>query len=296
MQKIIFPGTSNPKLSRQIAKQINAKIGKLEIKQFSDNEIYVRIKEDVKNQEVFVVQTCAHHPHHFFFESLIIIDALKRLKPKKINLILTFYPYRRQDRLNTAGESLSAELVAQVLSQQKLSKIYLTELHTDKIIKFLNGSVKHIRTLPLFINYYKNKFKIINNLAVASPDLGASDEAARLASALKVPHVKILKFRPEHEKVTIKKLSGKVQDKKIILLDDEINTGSTILKASQTLIKHGAQAVYVAATHGLFTKNCLSKIEKSKIKEVVITDSIRQDKKINKLKVISLADIIAKNI
>ena len=297
MNKIIFSGSANPALSIKIAKKAKIEIGQIELKQFSDAEIYARVTKNVKNKEVNLVQSCAHRPNHYFMELLIIIDAIKRMKPKKIFLVLTFFPYRRQERILFPGESLTAELIAKLISRTKVNKVFLVELHVDIIEKFFTLPIKHIHTLPVFINYFQQKFSKTADLSVAAPDLGASAKAQELAKALQVPYIKIRKERPSHEKVKIKKLEGNVKNRRIILLDDEINTGSTIIKASEELKKNGARDIYVAATHGIFSKNCLNQLQKLKIiKEIVVTDTIRQVKIIKKLKVISVADIISKNL
>ncbi len=297
MSKIIFSGSANPALAIKIAKKSKIKIGRIELKQFSDAETYARIEDNVKNQEVYLFQSCARRPNHYFMELLVMIDAVKRMKPKKIFLVLPFFPYRRQERILKPGESLTAELIAKLISHTKANKVFLVELHAEIIEKFFTLPIKHIHTLPLFINYFKRKFSKINDLSAAAPDLGASAKAQTLAKALQIPYIKIRKERPGHEKVKIKKLEGDVKNRRIILLDDEINTGSTIIKASEELKKNGAREIYVAATHGIFSKDCLSRLQKSKIiKEIVVTDSIRQEKRIKKLKVVSIADIISKNL
>lgn len=296
MQKILFSGTSNLTLAKKLSKSADIKLGKIDIQKFSDAEIYVNIKESIKDKNVFILQSGALHPNNYLMELLITINAARDMKPKKITAVVPFYPYRRQERKVLAGESITASLVAKLLKASGAQQIIAVELHTPLIENFFDIPIKHIRTQNIFIDYYQNRFKDLSNFVVASPDLGAKEESLKLAQALDIGHIKITKERIRPDSIKIKKLTGDVKGKNVIMLDDEINTGATILKAANKLKKNGAQDIYVAATHGLLSGDAWNKINKSVIKEVVITDSIHQLKIPKKLKIISIASLLSKSI
>jgi len=295
-QKILLSGTSNQALAGKLSKEVKLKLGDVAIQIFSDSEIYVKINENIKNKNVFILQSGSPHPNKYLMELLILVNAARGMEPRKITALLPFYPYRRQERTVKKGESVTAELVAKLLQASGVNNVIAVELHTPLIEKFFDIPVRHLRTQNLFSEYFKKKFKDLSNFVVASPDLGAKEESLQLAQALKIKHIKLTKKRTSPDEVTIKKMVGDVQGKNIIILDDEINTGSTIIKASTKLKACGSQDIYVAATHGLFSNNALIKINKSDIKEVVVTDTIRQENKSKKLKIISIAKLLSKSI
>lgn len=296
MKKILLSGTSNPDLAKKLSKSANIKLGEVDIQRFSDTEIYVNIKERIKGKNVFILQSGALNPNEYLMELLIMINAAQDMKPNKITALLPFYPYRRQEKKKLSGESVTAKLIAKLLKASGAHQAIAVELHTPLIEKFFDIPIKHIRTQDIFIDYYQKKFKDLSNFVVASPDLGAKEESLKLAQALNVSHIKITKERIRPDNVKIKKLSGDVKNKNVIILDDEINTGSTILKATAKLKNNGAKNIYVAATHGLFTGNAWRKINKSVIKEVVITDSIHQMKISKKIRIVSIANLLSKSI
>lgn len=293
---IIFSGTANPRLARNIARISKSKFGRIYLEKFSDSEIYVNIKENIKNKDCFIFQSCSNPTNENLMELLIIIDAAKRLKPKKITAVLPFYAYRRQERKIEKGESVTAALVAKLIEAAGADQAILVELHSTKIESFFKIPTTNVRTLPIFHRYFKNKLKRLKDYVVVSPDRGAKEQSLALAQALKIGHVLITKSRPSHEKVKIEKITGHVADKNIIMLDDEINTAGTICKVSYALKNLGAKNIFVAATHGIFSKDALANIALSPIKEVVVTDTISLKKKTKKIKTISVANLISKTL
>jgi ribose-phosphate pyrophosphokinase len=293
-----FPGTSNPQLARKIAKLSKQKLGKVEIKKFSDSETYVNIKENIKNKNVSVTQPCSIPANENLTELLIIIDAAKRFKPKKITAVIPFYPYRRQERKIEPGESVTAELVAKLIETAGANKVVTVELHSEKIKSFFKIPITHLRTLPLFVDYFRKKFSNLENYVVVAPDMGAKEQSEKLAKALKTQLAVVTKSRPEHDKVKIEELSNNVAGKHVIILDDEINTAGTICQVARALKEHGARNIYVAATHGIFSADAIQKIERAPIKEVVTTDTIawRKKAKSRKIRIISVAGLISEVI
>jgi len=296
MAKILLTGQSNPVLTRKIAKLAKVKLGQVEISQFPGGETHVQIKEKLAGKNVFLVQSCFNPTNEYLTELLVLIDAAKRLKPRKITAIIPFYPYRRQEKQRQVGESVTAQLVAKLLKAAGCHKVIAVELHSEKIAKFFDIPVTHLRTLPLMANYFTKKFKNPDDYLVVAPDQGSAKMSRELAKILKIPLVVVTKTRLTYNKVKITKLTGNVTDKNVILLDDEISTGGTICKVVEALKKQGVRDIYVAVTHGAFTDQAIQKISRVPIKEVVITDTVAQPKKYKKIKVLSVAELIAGEI
>lgn len=295
MKTLLFSGTSNPKLAQKIAKNLKIKIGKITIKRFSDQEIYVNVLENVKRKNVCVLQSCSTPGNEYLMELLIIIDALKKLKPKKITALIPFYPYRRQERKVEQGESITAELVARLLETAGVDKVILVDIHSEKILKFFKRQVVHLTALSLFVNYFKKKN--LKDVMVIAPDQGVWQRNKKLAKSLGMPVAFIKKSRlGKHDVVPRMEVPKEVKNKNIIMLDDEINTAGTIVKAAQLLKKQGAKNIFVAATHAVLSGPAIQRIKKSPIKEVVVTDTIiiPKQKRIRKIKIISVAELFRK--
>lgn len=294
---ILFSGTSNQPLGKKLAKILNCPQGKITLKRFSDGEIYVDIKEAVQNRSVIILQSCSTPGNEYLIELLIIIDALKYLKPKKIIICLPFYPYRRQEKKIEKGESITARLVAKLLKTSGAQNLILLDLHSKKIEKFIKIPFSHLTALPLFVNYFKKKK--LKNAFVVAPDQGAYRKNKALADQLKLSSTFIKKSRQgKHDLVEKMEIVGKDVKKQAIILDDEINTAGTLIKVTKLLIKKGVKNIYVAVTHPVLSNKAVLKLKKSPIKEIIVTDSIYlpPEKRIKKIKIISVAEILAQEI
>lgn len=296
MSNVIISGGSNPVLTRQLARQTKSQLAPAEITKFPDGETYVNIKTDLKGQNVFIVQSCSGPTNEYLMELLILIDAAKRLRPKKITAIIPFYPYRRQEKKVASGESITADLVAKLLKAAGVKKVIAVELHAEKIEAFFDVPLVHIRTLPLLIDYFRKKCKNGRNYTVVAPDNGSTDESSKLAQALKIPLAVIDKTRTSFNSVEIEKLTGEVAGKNVIIIDDEISTGGTLCKVTAALKKQGVKDIYVGVTHGVFAGNAIQKINRASIKEIVITNTIPQARKYKKIKVLSIAGLVSRTI
>lgn len=298
---IFFSGTSNLPLARKIAKNLKIKLGKITIERFVDGEIYVNIRENVARKKCIILQSCSTPGNEYLMELLIIIDAIKRLRPKKIVVILPFYPYRRQEKKVEKGESITAELVAELLHTVCVDKLIVLDLHSKVIEDFFKIPFKHLSAFPLFVEYFQEFFRKRNkeDFIVCAPDRGALALNSNLARKLRLPVTYILKTRARgHDVVAGMKLMDRVKNKNVIILDDEISTGGTMVEASQLLKKKGAKEIFVAVTHPVLSGNAVKRISKAPIKRLVVTDSINlpKAKKIKKIKILSLNKIIAKEI
>ena len=295
-RKTFIAGSNSGSLARQLARQTKSQLAPTEITKFPDGETYVNIKKGLRDQNVFIVQACSNPANENLLELLILIDAAKRLQPKKITAVIPFYPYRRQEKKTKAGESITADLVAKLLKAAGVKKVIAVELHTEKIEAFFDIPLTHIRTLPLLTEYFAKKVGKSPDYVVVAPDHGSADESSALANALDIPLAVIDKVRTAFDNVVIDKLTGDVAGKNVIIIDDEISTGGTLCKVTAALKKQGVKDVYVGATHGVFTDQAIAKINRALIKEVVITDTIAQTRKYKKIKVLSVAGLISKAI
>lgn len=295
MKPLIFSGTSNHPLAQKLAKELKLKLGKIIIKKFSDGETYVNILENVRNKNVFVLQSGNSPANENLMELLLIIDALKRLKPKKITAILPFYPYRRQERKIEKGEPVSAELVVKLLQTAGVDKVITLDLHSPKIKKFFKIPVLEFSALPLFVNYFQRKK--LKNFLVLAPDQGALGRSKKLAKVLKIPLVKAFKKRFQHDQVTKAKIMGEIKNKNIIIIDDEVNTAGTVVKLVRKLKSQKVKEIFLIFTHSVLSGPAIKCLKQAPIKEIITTDTINlpKEKRLKKIKIISVAKILAKN-
>ena len=293
---MIFSGRSNIKLAEELARATGLALGNIVIEKFSDGEIYVRIKEDVKDQVIFVFQSLCHPASENLIELLIIIDALKRLSPKKIVAILPFYAYRRQERVLEKGESITASLVAKLLETAGIDEAVLVDIHSDKILDFFTVPVISLEVFDLFADYF-TKLKIDNALVV-SPDHGALADAQRLAGKLNLRAVSIVKKRDIHDAVALMVLEDDVTGKNIFMIDDEIDTAGTISRAAELLKSKGAGDIYIGCTHSIFSGPAIERLTQAPIKQIITTNTIPvpESKMMEKLSVLSIAPVLARVI
>lgn len=296
---ILFSGSSNLSLAKRVAKDLNISLGKITIKKFSDQETYINIRGKIKNKKVFILQSCSAPANEFIMELLIIIDAIKRLHPKSITALIPFYGYRRQEKKTEKGESITAQLVARILETAGINKVVLLDIHSKKILKFFKIPVIHLTALPLFVKYFLKQNQ--KNIIIIAPDRGASARAKYLAKELKIPSFFITKSRSKkHDVVSKIKLQKplELKNRNVIIIDDEINTGGTIIKVIKFLKKQGIKNIWLAFTHPVLSKNAIQKLKKAPIKCLITTDTIYLPIKnrIKKLRILSVSKIISEGI
>lgn len=274
------------KSAEHLAKKINIPKGKFTSEKFSDSEIHIKIKEKIKNQTAWVLAS-TNQPAENLIELFLLLDALQR-NQAKINLIITYFGYARQDRIVETGESLALEVICKILNTFKIKKIITLHIHSPQTSKY----IKHTNIIP--IELYLPIIKKMDS--IVAPDIGALPLAKKINSLTNLPIIQIEKTRPSKEKLLIKKITGNVKNKKVILIDDMIASGGTILKSAQKLKRKGAKEINVIATHGIFSQNAIKNIEKSPIKTIYTTNSIKQETKSKKIKTIDLSKYIEKII
>ena len=294
----ILSGTSNTKLSKDISRQLKLKLVNTNIKRFSDGEIYIEINENIRGNSVFVIQSTSNPANDNLMELLLVIDALRRSSAKNITAVIPYYGYARQDRKVAPRTSISAKVVANLLTNAGASRILTVDLHAGQIQGFFDMPVDNLFTTPLFAKYIKRKFKNKNWICV-SPDVGGVQRTRGLATRLKADLAIIDKRRPKAGQSQVMNIIGNVKGKSCIIVDDIIDSGGTIVNAVSALKKAGATEVYVFITHAVLSGDAVNKIKKSKIKKLIITDTIDNSKKIknnNKIEVISISSLMAEAI
>jgi len=294
----ILSGTSNQKLSKDICKQLKLKLVNTNIKRFADGEIYIEINENIRGNSVFVIQSTSNPANDNLMELLLCIDALKRSSAKNITAVIPYYGYARQDRKVAPRTSISAKVVANLLTNAGASRVVTVDLHAGQIQGFFDMPVDNLFTTPLFAKYIKRKFKN-KNLICVSPDVGGVQRTRGLATRIKADLAIIDKRRPRPGQSKVMNLIGNVKGKTCIIVDDIIDSGGTIVNAVEALKKEGAVDVYVFNTHDVLSKDAIIKIKKSKIKKLIITDTIDNSKKIknnDKIEILSISSLMSEAI
>jgi ribose-phosphate pyrophosphokinase len=268
----IFSGSSNPVLASKMAEHLGLPLGKIKLSRFKSGEVYVHYEETIRNCDVFIVQSLSHPINDYFVELLVMIDAAKRASARTINIVLPYYGYARQERKAAPREPISAKMVADVLTTVGATRIVTIDLHAAAIQGFFNIPVDHLTALDLISDYLKSKN--IRNPVVVSPDAGRASTAEKLANQLDCSFAIMIKKRPAHNESVITHVIGDVEGCTPIIIEDMIDTGSTIVNVVEGLKERGAQDSYVCATHPLFSADALQKLDHRNIREVVVTDSI----------------------
>ena len=294
----ILSGTSNPRLSKEISKKLRLKLINTNIKRFADGEIYIEINENIRGNSVFVIQSTSTPANDNIMELLLCIDALRRSSAKNITAVIPYFGYARQDRKVAPRTSISAKVVSNLITNAGANRIVTVDLHAGQIQGFFDIPVDNLFTTPLFARYIKKKFKT-KNLVCVSPDVGGVQRTRGLATKIKADLAIIDKRRPEPGKSQVMNIIGDVKGKNCIIVDDIIDSGGTIVNAVEALKKAGAIDVYVFITHAVLSNNAAELIKRSKIKKLIITDTIDNSLKVknnSKIEVISIAPLMAEAI
>ncbi|MFH1408290.1 MAG: ribose-phosphate pyrophosphokinase [Nanoarchaeota archaeon] len=295
---LIFTGNAHPELAQNIASHLGIGLGKLEVKQFADGETYVKLGETVRGKDVYIIQPTCRPANQHIMELLIIIDALRRSSAGMIRAVIPWYGYSRQDRQAASREPITAKLVANMLSAAGVDHVLTVDLHSGQTQGFFDSPLDHIYALPMLAKHIKKKE--LKDMVIVSPDVGGSKKAAKFSDCLGLRSeiAVIHKRRPEHNVAESNVLIGDVKDKHVIIVDDLIDTGGTIVQAVNLCKKQGAKDIYVCATHAVFSHPCIDRLKDLPIKEVIVTDSIPLpvSKQFPSLVQLSIAPLIAEAI
>ncbi len=297
MKLRIFSGSSNLPLVEKICRYLKISPGKVTLKTFSDGEVFVEINENVRGMDVFVVQSTSTPGNHHIMEVLIMIDALKRASAKRITAVIPYYGYARQDRKVAPRTPISAKLVADLFTAAGANRILTIDLHAGQIQGFFDLPVDHLYAMPVLLEYIKKKFK--DNFVIVSPDAGGVERARAYAKRLECGLAIIDKRRVGMNAAEIMNIIGDVEGKEAILVDDIVDTAGTITQAADAIKKRGARDVYACCTHPVLSGQAIDKIEKSVIKNMIVTDTIQlreNAKKSSKIIVLSVAKLLGEAI
>ena len=288
----LLTGNSNKNLSVKISKFLKTKLVHSSIKKFSDGEIYIEIKENIRGNSIFIVQSVSSPANDNLMELLLCIDALKRSSAKNITAVIPYFGYARQDRKVAPRTSISAKLVSNLITKAGADRVVTVDLHAGQIQGFFDLPVDNLFATPIFARHVKKKIKNKKIICVA-PDVGGTERARALGKLLNVGLAIVDKRRPKPGKSQVMNVIGDVKNKTCIIVDDIIDSGGTIINAAEALKKRGAKEVYVYITHGVLSGDAVKKIKKSVIKNLVITDTIDNIEKTKNVKNIEVLPISA---
>ena len=291
----LFTGSSNPALALEIAKHVGQPLGLLESGHFSDGESFVNIGEMVRGYDIFLIQSTCAPVNDNLMETLILIDAFKRASAGRINLVLPYYGYARQDRKTKGREPITAKLVANLITVAGADRIITMDLHAGQIQGYFDIPVDHLQAQGILARYFRDKK--LKDIVVVSPDVGGVARARAFAGILNAPLAIIEKRRPRPNESKVMNIIGEIEGKTAILIDDIIDTAGTITNAAKAVKEAGAKDVYIAASHGVLSGEALTRIEESVVKECVITNTIPLPENApDKIHVVSIAKMFASSI
>ena len=294
----LFAGNSNPVLAEEIANIMGQPLGKSTITKFSDGEISVSIWESVRGEDVYIIQSTCAPTNDNLMELLIMIDAMKRASASRINAVIPYYGYARQDRKAKPRDPITAKLTADLLMAAGVDRIITMDLHAAQIQGYFDVPVDHLIGSPILGKYFKDCIssqKIQNDVVVVSPDLGSVTRTRAFATILECPIAIVDKRRPKPNVSEIMNIIGDVKDKTAILVDDMVDTAGTITNAANALIGLGAKEVYACATHPVLSGQAFKRIQDSHIKEMVLLNTIPLPEKMpcDKIRLLSVAPMFA---
>ena len=296
---MLFSGRAYPELAEKIAGELEIDLTPTQLYDFANGEIYVRFEESVRGSDAFVIESHTAPINNWVMEHLIMVDALKRASAKRITVVMPFYPYARQDKKHRGREPISARLIADLFKTAGADRLIAVDLHTAQVQGFFDGPVDHLFALPLLADHIDERFDR-SQITVVAPDAGRVRVAERWTDRLGTPLAIIHKRRDPRRpnEVRMFEVVGEVEGRTCVIVDDMIDTGSTIVKASEALLANGATEVVAAATHGVLSGPAIDRLKNSQIGEVVVTNTlpISDEKRYDKLTVLSIAPLIARAI
>jgi ribose-phosphate pyrophosphokinase len=296
---MLFSGEGYPELSERIADRLDMDLGDVDLRQFSGGEMYARYLESVRGADVFIVQSLGQPVNRNLMQLLVMIDAAKRASAKRITAVLPWYAYSRQDRKTKPREPITARLVANMIEVAGAERVMTMDLHVGQIEGFFSFPVDHLTAMHTFVDHFVEEgFRDADDAVVVAPDTGEVKVAKRLADHLGLPWAIVNKMRREAQQSEVTHVIGDVKDKRVIMIDDLIDTAGTLCNAAEKLVEEGATKVYAAATHAVFSGPAYERIETSPLKEVVVTDSLplKEDQPRSKIRTLTIAPILASTI
>lgn len=296
---VVLSGSANRPLAQRISEKLGKPLGDAEIRRFSDGEVFVEIKENVRGRDVYIIQSTCNPANDTLMELLIIIDALKRASAKEITAVVPYFGYARQDRKVAPRTPISAKLVADLFTTAGATRVVAMDLHAGQIQGFFNIPFDNLFAAPVLLEYFKKALPEKSQKVIISPDAGGVERARAFAKRLDATVAVIDKRRTGPNIAQAMNLIGDVNGKIAIILDDMIDTAGTLIAATETVLQFGAKTVYAAATHGILSGLAMERLANAPLQEVVITDTIPLTdlaKKNSKMIQLSVADLLTEAI
>lgn len=289
----IFTGTNSNELGRNIAKVLNVDLGNCEIKHFADGEIWMRYNENIRGRDVCIIQS-TNPPSDNIMELLIMLDAAKRSSALRVNAVIPYFGYARQDRKDQPRVSITAKLIANLIEKAGADRVITMDLHAAQIQGFFDIPVDHLYGTAVFLKHFYDLQ--IPNLAVCSPDVGSIKMARAYAKRLHADLILIDKRRPKQNIAEVMNIIGEVKDKNVLIIDDLIDTAGTFVNAVYAVMEKGAKEVYGACTHPIFSGEAYERIENSPLKKLYVMDTVPLKRTSEKIEVKSVASLFAEAI
>ena len=294
----LFSGSANPALAQAICSYLGRPMGAATVSSFSDGEIRIRVEENVRGADVFVVQSCCSPVNDSIMEMLIMIDALKRSSANRITAVIPYFGYARQDRKVGSRAPISAKLVANLITHAGADRVMTLDLHAGQIQGFFDIPTDNLYASPVMVRDIREKFDL-TNVMVVSPDVGGVVRARGLAKRINAPLAIIDKRRERAGESEVMNVIGDVAGFTCILIDDIVDSGGTLVNAADALLANGAKEVYAYLTHGVLSGGATARVANSRLKEMVITDSIQPTdavRAVKNIRVLPIAPLIAEAI
>jgi ribose-phosphate pyrophosphokinase len=294
----ILAGSGNPPLAKAIADHLDTKVSDMLLGRFSDGEIRVKIEESLRGMDVFLVQPTSAPVNEHVMELLIIVDALRRASAARINVVIPYYGYARQDKKIKPREPVTARLIADLITLGGADRVLAIDLHAEQVQGFFNIPVDHLYAGPLIADYLISHGIVDSDVVVVSPDVGGVSRAQSLSQQLDASLAIIAKRRPEPNQSEVISVIGDVRDRTCVMIDDMIDTGGSIAGGADALTQRGAKRVIAACTHGVLSGPAVERLENSSLEQVIITDTINHPpgKLSQKFHLLSVAPLLAEAI
>jgi ribose-phosphate pyrophosphokinase len=289
---------SNPTLSQEIANYLGVKLIDAEVKKFADHEVFVEVKENVRGEDIFVIQSTSKPANDNIMELLIAIDALRRASAKRITAVMPYFGYARQDRKVAPRTPISSKLVANVITSAGADRVLTLDLHAGQIQGFFDIPVDNLYAAPVFVRDIKENFDV-KDLVIVSPDVGGLVRARAIAKKINAELAIVDKRRQRAGVSEVMNIIGEVEGRNCIIVDDMVDSGGTLCNAAEALINKGAKSVSAYITHGVLSGNAGEKIANSKLQSLVITNSIEPNKEtlaVKNIKIINIANLMGEAI
>lgn len=293
---LIFSGNAHPKLAAEISRELHMRISAADVGRFPDGEVQIRIKDNVRGSDAFIIQPTSYRANENIMELLLLIDALKRASAWRITAVIPYFGYARADRKAEPRVPISAKLIANLLTAAGTDRVLTMDLHAGQIQGFFDIPVDHLYSSSVILKYFRSKIKKFGKFVVVSPDAGGTERARAFAKKLGTDLAIIDKRRLSPEEAEVMNIVGDVAQKNALIIDDLVDTAETLCKTAVALKKVGARRIFAGCAHGVLAGQAFEKIDDSVMEELVVTNSIAHQRVSKKIKVLSIAPLLAKAV